>query len=194
MFEYIRGKLSSATPNKAIVEAGGIGYEVLIGLNSYGKLPQTGQEVHLFLLLVVREDAHTLYGFLTQAEKQFFNTLIGISGIGPKTALSLLGRLELAELHRAILQEEISLLMKVPGIGKKSAERLVIELKDKIKTTHADLMVPGGPSKLSTDAVGALVHLGYHPLQAQQAVQKALHGTAAEPELGKLIKTALQKL
>jgi len=197
MFEFIRGKLAIGALNKAVVDVGGIGYAVLIALNTYARLPQIGQEVLFYVSPVIREDAHLLYGFLTQDERDLFEKLTLISGIGPKTAIALIGHMEIADLQMAILHENIALLSKVPGIGKKTAERLVIEMRDKIKnekSTSLSVLDPESPKGTIADAISALVNLGYHPMQAQKAVKKAVGEGQDEPELGRLITLALRSI
>jgi Holliday junction DNA helicase RuvA len=190
MYEYIKGKLVSALPNKAVVDAHGVGYAISIALNTYSRLPQVGHEIQLFIAPIVREDAHLLYGFLSQTERDLFDRLTAVSGIGPKTAMALTGHMEISDLEMAILQSNVALLSKVPGIGKKTAERLVIELRDKIKI---DISHPATPARgVIADAISALTNLGYNPMAAQKAVQKAAGDSAKEPELSKLITLALR--
>ncbi len=187
MFEFIKGSLIEKTPNKAVVETGGIGYRIAIALNTYTRLRATGQNAQFFLSQVVREDSNTLYGFIEKEERDLFETLIAISGIGPKTALAIIGHVEMASFHRAIATSDIRLLSKIPGIGKKTAERLVIEMRDKLKgkpISHSD--------GLSGDAINALLNLGYNPIEAQKAVREALN--EEKEDLGKIITLALKKV
>ncbi|MBU6446860.1 MAG: Holliday junction branch migration protein RuvA, partial [Verrucomicrobia bacterium] len=132
MFESIKGQLIDKTAVKAVVETGGIGYRLTIPFSAYTKLP-SGGAVHLFLSQVVREDSNTLYAFIEKEERDLFETLITLSGIGPKTALSIIGHLEMGAFHRAIHAADVRLLSKIPGLGKKTAEKLVIEMRDKVK-------------------------------------------------------------
>lgn len=197
MFEYIRGKLVAGYPNKAVVDVGGVGYAILIGLNIYARLPQINQEVFFYVSPVIREDVHLLYGFLTEGERDLFNKITLISGIGPKTANALIGHMEIADLQMAIMHGNTSLLSKVPGIGKKTAERLVVEMRDKIKNEkgHPLSATSGlGSTSIISDAISALVNLGYHPVQAQKAVKKALGEDQKESDLGKLITLALRSI
>ena len=193
MIEYIKGILTDSSPSHAVLEAQGIGYKVAIPLNNYAKLPQTGKETILYISTVIREDAHKSYGFTSKTERDFFEKLIDVSGIGPKTGLALIGHMELMDLQLAISQSNITLLSKVPGIGKKTAERLIVELKDKTAKI-AEMSLSSGPSKkdLFSDALGALVNLGYHPLQAQKAVKQVLANAEKEPDLASLITSALR--
>jgi Holliday junction DNA helicase RuvA len=199
MFEYIRGKLVGAAPNKAVVEVHGIGYGILIALNTYGRLPQVGQDVMFYVAPVVREDAHLLYGFLTQGERELFEKFTQVSGIGPKTALALIGHMEITDLQMAIMHGNISLLSKVPGIGKKTAERLVIEMRDKVTASSSTSLMAAdidGAKGVVADAISALVNLGYHPINAQKAVKQALgeKSNKSEPQLGQLITLALRNI
>lgn len=197
MFEYIKGKLTEASLLKVTVEANGIGYGLLIPLSNYAKLPSLGQEILLYCSLVIREDSHRLFGFLTQREKELFGTLTEVSGIGPKTALALIGHMDISDLQAAISRSDIALLSKIPGIGKKTAERLIVELRDKVKnftelsTTSSDSGASGRP-RLVSDAVSALINLGYNPMHADKAVKNALTHAADEPDLATLITSALR--
>jgi len=192
MYEAIRGTLKEKEPLKAIVETGGISYRLAIPISTYTQLPAPETAVHLYLSHIVREDAHTLYAFLVKEERDLFETLIGLSGIGPKTAAAIIGHIELSAFQRAIGAADIRILSKIPGIGKKTAERLVIEMRDKVKGKGKDLpRIQGGD--LTSDAVSALLNLGYNPLEAQKAVQAILQ-EKKEIDLGSLITFALQKI
>ena len=129
MYAYIKGTLVETAPTKVIVESLGIGYQLLIPLSSSSTLPQIGQKVFLHTVFIVREDAHTLYGFITKEEKNIFELLIGVSGIGPKTALSIVGHLDFMNFHKAIQDANPFLLSKIPGIGKKLANEIKEVLK-----------------------------------------------------------------
>jgi holliday junction DNA helicase RuvA len=195
MYEAIRGTLKEKEPLKAVVEAGGISYRLAIPLSTYTHLPAAETAVHLFLSHVVREDAHTLYAFLIKEERDLFETLIGLSGIGPKTAAAIIGHIELGAFQRAVAAADIRILSKIPGIGKKTAERLVIEMRDKIKGKGKSAPIPLGlkGGDLASDAVSALLNLGYNPLDAQKAVHAILE-EKKNIELGPLITLALQKI
>lgn len=194
MYESIKGQLIDKTPSKAIVEAFGIGYRLMIPLSTYTQLPSLQVEVRLYLSQVVREDSNTLYAFLSKEERDLFEVLITISGIGPKTGIGIIGHVEMGAFERAISTSDIRLLSKLPGIGKKTAERLVIEMRDKFKVGSKGQMAPltckeGG---LLGDATNALMNLGYNPLVAQNAVRKVLDGQPDEKNLGKIITDALK--
>jgi Holliday junction DNA helicase RuvA len=191
MYTYLKGILNQATPLLAIVDVQGVGYAVSIPLNTYTKLPPVGSSLLLHVSFVVREDAHRLYGFLAEEERDLFELFIAISGIGPKTALALIGHIDLTDLQAAIGQGNSAFLCKIPGIGKKTAERLIVELKDKT----AKLSKKSTPTvKGAGDAISALIHLGYNAAQAQKAVQAALKSGPKEPELAALITSALRHL
>lgn len=190
MFEYFRGTLMQATPNRAVLDIGGIGYAIQISPKTYQKLPQINTEVFLYVAPIIREDEHILFGFLTLEEKNLFHQLTSVSGVGPKTAVTILGHVEAADLQLAILQGNTSLLSKIPGIGKKTAERLVMELKDKFSNHNSTISLSKGTT--AADAVSALIHLGYHPLDAQKRVKKTQEAHNKELSLSELITCALQ--
>lgn len=193
MYEYIKGKLTEASPVKITVEAGGIGYSLFISLSTYAKLPPIGENIFCFVAPVIREDSHRLFGFLTREERTLFEKLTDISGIGPKTSLSILGHLPMNELCRAVEEDNINLLIKVPGIGRKTAERLIIEMRDKIKNL-ADTKIHAQPKKegIFSDAVSALIHLGYSNKDAQISVKKVFDNSGKEPTLSETITLALK--
>lgn len=199
MITRITGELVSATALTAVIEIGGLAYEVNIPVTTAEKLPAVGQRARLHTLAIYREDSQALYGFSTEDERDFFRLLIEkVSGIGPKTALSVLSKLSLPVLRTAIISGDVALLSKCPGIGKKTAERLVIELRDKLGATSGVAVVSGdsagettpGDSKVR-DAVMALIALGYKAADADKAVRQA--GIALGPTAATeaLIKKAL---
>jgi len=144
---------------------------------------------------VIREDSNTIYAFLDKQERDLFEILITLSGIGPKTGLAIIGHMELTAFQRAIATADVRLLSKIPGIGKKTAERLVIEMRDKFKGVKGGKTVSlSSAGDLIGDAMNALLHLGYNPLEAQKAVQAALETKKDETDLGKIISLALQKI
>ena len=193
MFAYIRGKLILATPGSTIVENGGIGYEILTPINLVHSLSKPGSEITLHTLFVVREQSQCLYGFLQPEDKELFATLIDISGIGPKTALSLVGHLSLHAFNEAVRKKDIKTICGVPGIGKKTAERLLIEMRDKAvlkrATTKSDDHPQGGMIK---DAMRTLVNLGYSQSFAEAALKKTLDEFPDESDLASLITKTLQ--
>ncbi len=200
MYEYIKGMLIDSSPSRAILETNGIGYSLCIPLNTYSKLPSLGSQVTLYVAFVVREDSQKLFGFLIREQRDLFETLIEISGIGPKTALCLIGYMEIEELQLAISQGDIQLICKIPGIGKKTAERLIVEMRDNIKKGMAkscgfhSLQSLDSKQNVISDAISALVNLGYNSAQAQKAIKTALDNTQDEPELARLITSALRSI
>lgn len=193
MFEYLAGTLTHSTPDKAIIDVHGVGYGICICLSTFERLPPAGQACKLFISFVVREDSQRLYGFFTQSERDFFETLNEISGIGPRTSLALLGHLSLEDLLVAVAHADVKALIKVPGIGKKMAERLILELKDKrqkLESKNTDLPKVG---TVVGDAISALIHLGYPASEAQKAVRKAADRQEGELPLADLISLALKK-
>jgi holliday junction DNA helicase RuvA len=197
MITSIEGKLTSATPLHAIVELNGFGYEVNIPVTTAEKLPGPGATVKLHTLVIYREDAQTLYGFATPAERDFFRMMIeNVSGIGPKTALTIMSRLSLPALESAIRMGDIATLAKCPGIGKKTAERLVVELKAKVGGSGLTTL-PGGETGIAAapsvhrDAVAALMALGYKAADADQAIRRAALALGADTTTEQLIKKAL---
>jgi Holliday junction DNA helicase RuvA len=202
MITSISGILVSATPLTAIIETGGFGYEVHIPVTTAERLPQPGQPAKLYTLAVYREDSQTLYGFTTDEERDFFRLLVEkVTGVGPKMALSVLSKLSLPSLKGAIAAGDVGLLAKCPGIGKKTAERLVIELRDKVNP--ADLgsvpatkpeSITGGSAPAENkirDAVMALIALGYKAPDADKAVRQSWVALGPTASTEALIKKAL---
>lgn len=178
MIAHLRGTILEKHPNQVIVEAGGVGYDVTIPVSTYSALPEAGREVRLHIHTHVREDALSLYGFVSQDEKMLFERLIGVSGIGPKLAVTVLSGLEVRELLAAIRGGAVERLVRIPGIGKKTAERIVLELRDKLPAPEGEAAValPGAPAALGVverDVLSALVNLGCTPAAAETAVRKA---------------------
>lgn len=193
MFESIKGQLIDKTPNQAIVETNGIGYRLAIPFSTYTRLPASGP-VYFFLSHIVREDSETLYAFLEKDERNLFETLITCSGVGPKTALTIIGHLDIGTFQRAIGSADVRLLSKIPGIGKKTAERLVIEMRDKLKGSKSKGVPLTAVDGILGDAMNALVNLGYNPMESQKAIQAVLEEKKGETDLGKIISAALQKI
>jgi Holliday junction DNA helicase RuvA len=193
--------LTDATPLHAIVELNGFGYEVNIPVTTAEKLPATGSAVKLHTLVIYREDAQTLYGFATTAERDFFRLMVEhVTGIGPKSALTIMSKLSLSSLEAAIRAGDIATLAKCPGIGKKTAERLVVELRGKVGATgsldttslgaNADGIQPVPETKLH-DAVLALTALGYKAADADTAIRRAALAVGPKATTEQLIKKAL---
>jgi Holliday junction DNA helicase RuvA len=170
MIGRLNGTLAEKNPPRVLVDCNGVGYEVDVPMSTFYPLPRTGEEVTLLTHLVVREDAHLLYGFLTAAERAAFRQLLKISGVGPKVALSVLSGLSVEDLSAAVASEDSGRLQKIPGIGKKTAERLVLELRDKLPKALPGVSRPDA-SAASADVVNALLGLGYNEREAQAAVK-----------------------
>jgi Holliday junction DNA helicase RuvA len=198
MITSIQGKLESATPLRAVIELNGFGYEVNVPVTTAEKLPVPGAIVKLHTLVIYREDAQTLYGFATPAERDFFRLMIeNVTGVGPKLALTIMSRLSLPSLESAIRMGDITTLAKCPGIGKKTAERLVVELKAKLGAGEISVPLSGGESAADAgpsahrDAVAALIALGYKAADADQAVRRAALSIGGQATTEALIKKAL---
>ena len=192
MIAVLRGVLLEKHPNHAVVDAGGVGYELHIPITTYTRLPEAGSEVRLRVYTHVREDTLALYGFLSQDEKGLFEKLIEVSGIGPSLAIKILSGLAAAELITAIRRGEVERLVRIPGVGKKTAERLVLELRDKLPAPAGEAAAPPAPSlsEIEQDVLSALLNLGCARPAAEQAVRKAKAGGAAK-EFEPLFRRAL---
>ncbi len=197
MIARIKGTVLESTPLQVVIDTGGIGYEVHIPVTTAEKIPSIGGECSLFIHSVYREDSATLYGFATRDDRDFFRLLVEkVSGIGPKIAISMLSRMSPELLRSAIASSDVALLSKCPGIGKKTAERLVIELKDKVGVSssatlsESDLSGSAEPSAFQ-DAVASLMTLGYKPADADKLVRKAVSKLDASASVEALIKEAL---
>jgi Holliday junction DNA helicase RuvA len=196
MITSIQGTLTSASALKAIIELNGLGYEVNVPVTTAERLPLPGAQVKLHTLVIYREDAQTLYGFTSAAERDFFRLMIEtVTGVGPKLALTIMSRLSLPSLESAIRSGDIATLAKCQGIGRKTAERLIVELKSKLGGSGpaADSATgePGGPRGNHRDAVGALIALGYKAADADEAVRRAALSLGPDASTEALIKRAL---
>ena len=189
MIGRISGTLLQKTPPQVLVDANGVGYEIDVPMSTFYDLPEAGAKVALLTHLVVREDAHLLYGFLTEGERDAFRLLIRISGIGPRTALSVLSGMSVNDLAQSVSMQETGRLTKIPGIGKKTAERLLLELKGKFAP---QLTLPGQPAAADTaaDVLRALLALGYSEREASAAARELPAGTSVSEG----IKLALKSL
>jgi holliday junction DNA helicase RuvA len=199
MISFLRGKLIEALPTQVIVEVNGLGYEVLIPLSSYDKLPPPGQEVKLLTHLAIREDAHVLYGFMSAAERELFRLLINtVSGIGPKIALNILSGINVTAFRGAVANGDVKSLSQVSGVGKKTAERIVVELKDKIgaagawEAASAQRALSPDDRKLN-DAVLALLALGFKQIEAHDSVRKVQGTLGAQATVEDLVRACLRK-
>ena len=200
MYDYLKGKIIEITPTKIILDVNGIGYKILIGLNTFQKLQKPTSSTCLFISFIVREDAHLLFGFLQKQERDFFDITITVSGIGPKTALALLGHVDFQHLMQAISTADIRLISKVPGIGKKTAERLIIEMRDKLKILDKQMISSTDKNSIdhsnTYDAIQALMNLGYSAMQAQKAINAVMEKQPKDTAIdtGKLITLALKTI
>ena len=199
MITFLHGKLAEVLPTQVVVEVNGVGYEALIPLSSYDKLPAAGSAVHLLTHLSVREDAHTLYGFMTAAERELFRLLINtVSGIGPKIALNILSGMNVVAFRGAVANGDVKALSQISGVGRKTAERIVVELKDKVgaagawEASSAQRGLSPAEQKVN-DAVLALVALGYKQLDAHDAVRAALAALGPETAVEQLVRACLKK-
>ncbi|MDT8407833.1 MAG: Holliday junction branch migration protein RuvA [Methylococcales bacterium] len=201
MIGYLSGILRGKTPPSLLIDVGGVGYELDAPMTTFYDLPNLGDNVVLYTHLVVREDAHQLYGFAAEAERALFRTLIKITGVGPRLALTLLSGLNAEQFHSVIHQGDVTALVRLPGVGKKTAERLIIELKDRLpKSTVASLgATPSTPAALSdnqaqTEALGALSALGYKAQEAERLLQAVPDkaGKSAETLIRLALTGALQ--
>lgn len=198
MISRIKGIVLECTPLLVVLEAAGIGYEIHIPVSSAEKVPAIGSECSLFIHSVYREDSATLYGFASREDRDFFRLIVEkVSGIGPKIGISILSRMSTDLLRSAITSSDVALLSKCPGIGKKTAERLVIELKDKVGLTSEesvsladDIGSPENPSAFR-DAVSSLMILGYKPADADKLVRRAVSELGSNSSVESLIKSAL---
>ena len=194
MYEFLNGRLVEKTPASAVIETGGVGYYLQIPVSTFSALPETGQTVRLWTHFVVREDAHALYGFSTEEERRLFRLLITISGIGPKSAATVLSGIPLADFRRAVIDGDLAVLTAISGIGRKTAERIVIELREKFvveeKTTGTVKLT--GDKALFEDSLRALIELGYKKQNAQTAVEKAAKQLDRGYTLSDLVRASLK--
>lgn len=187
MIGRLHGTLLEKRPPMVLVDAHGVGYEIDVPMSTFYQLPATGAPVTLFTHLLVREDAHQLYGFSTEAERALFRQLLKIAGIGARTALAVLSGLSVADLRQAVAVQDTGRLVKVPGIGKKTAERLLLELRDKLKGDAAASAAPAGVSP-GGDIVNALVALGYNEREASWALGQLDAGVSVAEGIRQALK------
>src|SRR2546430_10351955 len=199
MITFLDGKLVSALPTQATVDVNGVGYEVFIPLSSYDKLPTVGQPIRILTHLAVREDAQIRYGFMTAAERDLFRLLVNnVSGIGPKLALAVLSGMSVNNFKAAVVNSDVASLSKISGLGKKTAERIVLELKDKLGVAAAweaasAIHAPTPDQEQANEAVLALIALGYKQIDAHKAVRELQEkGQAKAAE--ELVKLALKRM
>lgn len=196
MIGSLRGKLVHKQPPNLYVDVGGVGYEVEAPMSTFYQLPAVGEDVHIFTHLVVREDAHLLFGFATEDERRLFRTLIKVNGVGAKMGLTILSGIEADEFTLSIREGNTDRLVRLPGIGKKTAERLIVEMRDRLKDWHVDstgtnsMRTSAGNENLAMDeATSALIALGYKPQEASRYVN-AVSKSGMDSET--IIKEALK--
>ena len=199
MITFLHGKLVEALPTQVTVDVNGVGYEALIPLSSFDKLPSPGGEVKLLTHLAVREDAHVLYGFMTAIERELFRLLINtVSGIGPKIALNILSGMNATAFRGAVANGDVKALSQISGVGKKTAERIVVELKDRIgaagawEASSAQRALSPEDQKIN-DAVLALMALGFKQIEAHDSVRAALNALGPKSTVEDLVRAALKK-
>ena len=199
MITFLHGNLVESLPTQVTIEVNGVGYEVLIPLSSYDKLPQPGQQLKLLTHLVVREDAHILYGFMTATEREMFRLLINaVSGIGPKTALNILSGISVTAFRGAVASADVKMLSQISGVGKKTAERIIIELKDRVgkggalEASSAQRALSDSDQKIN-DAVLALMALGFKPAEAHDAIRAAHAVLGPQAGIEELVRASIKK-
>jgi Holliday junction DNA helicase RuvA len=199
---YLEGVLREKTPTRVVIDVSGVGYEVSIPLSTFYELPDEGKPISLRIYTHVREDAFTLFGFRTVRERLVFEFLLRTSGVGPKLALAVLSRMDPEDLIRAIGAGDVAALCSIPGVGKKTAERIVIDLRDRVNELLAPGFEGGAPSPgpvdardaIRAEAISALANLGYPSGQAERTVTEAAEGLGEEPTLESLIRASLRRL
>ena len=196
MIGRLRGRLLERRPTHLLVDVGGVGYDVMIPLSSFYQLPDDAESVDLFIHTHVREDVLQLFGFLRAAERRVFRQLIAISGVGPRLAIAFLSGIGVEELVVAIADGDRARLQRIPGVGKKTAERVLLELRDKLSLDEDDAPLPANPeesaSGVRSDALSALINLGYSRDKASKALDKAID--EGSESLEAVIRSALQQL
>jgi len=199
MITFLRGMLVEKQPTQVVLDVGGVGYEVAIPLSSYDRLPTAGQEMRILTVDHVREDAHLLYGFMTEAERALFGQLTAITGIGPKLALSALSGLSVRDMKAAVVEGDIKRISSISGVGKKMAERIVVELRHKLSAAESLEAVAGADDEASggsgalRDALMALVALGYKQEDARKMIMRVQKEQPDVNDVERIIKIALSK-
>ena len=195
MIAYVSGTLIEKHPTEAVIDVGGLGYRLLIPASSFDRLPKAGETASLHTTLIVREDSQTLYGFATPAERQMFETMIGVSGVGPKLALAVLSGMSPPELRDVVLAGDTGMLTRIPGVGRKTADRLIVELRDKLSrmdgfgdTTGGD----GEPARARSDARAGLEALGLSRAEAEKRLRSVLRDHQGMTSAEDLIRLALR--
>jgi Holliday junction DNA helicase RuvA len=193
MIAYLSGTLAFKSPSYAVIDVRGVGYQVFFSLATYCRLPEPGEPIRVHVHTHVRDDALQLFGFLAVEERELFELLLEVQGIGPRLALSILSGCSPADLLRAIREGDAEGLVRIPGVGKKTAARLLVELRDKVgRNGLAELVAGAAPNRVEAEAVSALVNLGYRAAEAEQAVAAAK--AAGAEDLESLIRNALKRM
>lgn len=204
MITFLRGRLAASLPDRACIDVGGVGYEVFVPVSTYDRLGDTGREVTLLTHFHVREQEQTLYGFATDEERDLFRLLINrVTGIGPKMGLAVLSGMSVRDFKRNVVNGDTAALSKISGVGKKTAERIILELKDKVGVAEAwKDTAAGAPAALTpqqavaNDVILALINLGYKQVEAQKAIKRVLDEAApgSAPEQSNILRSALRLL
>lgn len=198
MIGALRGRLVRKAPPLLVIDVQGVGYEVEAPMSTFYQLPESGQEIHLYTHLVVRDDAHLLFGFASERERQLFRTLIRVNGVGPRMALTILSGIEADDFARCIRDGDAARLTRLPGVGKKTAERLIMEMRDRLAEVEQHAVPPPGNSPRAVDdtedAVSALIALGYKPQEASRHVHAVVRdGMSSEELIREALKASLNK-
>jgi Holliday junction DNA helicase RuvA len=200
MFEYIEGKIAKKEPTSAIIDVNGVGYQIHIPVTTYESLPEINEKAKLLIYFHVREDTQRLYGFFTEEERKLFIMLTGISGIGPKTAITMLSGASPSEFKNRIITQNVKALTTIPGIGKKTAKRIIMELNEKIDEIPEDAKEEFvstssfQTTSVNTTAIDALMELGYNQTKAKRAVSRAINKLGKEASVQDYIKYALSNM
>ena len=192
MIASIKGTIENKIPGEVVVDVGGLGYQILVSLNAFYRLPEIGQRVSFFTYTHVREDALQLFGFLEQEEKQLFLLLNSVAGIGPKLALNILSGIPADELARALKEQDVARLVSIPGVGRKLAERMTVELRDKLLNFSLGVDGRAAQPQLMRDALSALANLGYRASETERTVRDVLQ--EGKKTLEDLLKETLRRL
>ena len=197
MIAYVSGTLAEKKPTEAVIDVGGLGYRLLIPTSSFDKLPAKGEAARLHTTLIVREDSQTLYGFATEAEQRMFETMIGVSGVGPKLALAALSGMSPGELRDVVLAGDTGMLTRIPGVGKKTAERLIVELRDKVSKLdglgfNGAVAGDGEAAQARSDARAGLEALGLSRAEAEKRIRVVLRDHPGVASAEDLIRRALR--
>lgn len=198
MIGQIRGTIIEKQPPQLLLEVNGVGYEIDAPMSTFYHLPDTGQQITLFTHFVVREDAHHLFGFFSREERSLFRTLLKVNGVGPRLGLTILSSITPDEFVRCVTNNDTASLIRLPGVGKKTAERLIIEMRDRLSDWHTSAPVQlnfstekTGRNSILQDAISALIALGYKPQEASRAISKVDDGTLSSQEI---IRRALREM